>query len=363
MYSESDLQSAVAAGAIDPGAAEALRRHVAQLRALPVADEENVRLVTGFNDIFVAIACLLVIVSGYWGGSGIAAWLGASLVAAASWAMAEVFTRRRRMALPSIILLLAFVVSAGIAAAALAGLAMPPHRIAHTATWDGRTHVWYEMVRHPWQTATMALAGGVAAAVAAVAHWWRFRVAITVAAGTGALVLIVLSALSATTGHQWQSDEALAPAALASGLCVFALAMAWDLSDRERRTQRADIAFWLHLLAAPLIAHPLFHWIGVLGAERIGPAQAMGVLLVYALFAAIALVVDRRALLVSALIYVLAALDSLLRAFGSIQKNLALTTLLIGATLLALSIFWVPLRRTALRLLPARWRERLPAPG
>src|SRR5438874_3733945 len=34
-------------------------------------------------------------------------------------------------------------------------------------------------------------------------------------------------------------------------------AMAFDASDRERATRRADCAFWLHLLAAPLIVHSL----------------------------------------------------------------------------------------------------------
>ena len=39
------------------------------------------------------------------------------------------------------------------------------------------------------------------------------------------------------------------------GLAIFATAMKFDMSDRNRVTQRTDIAFWLHLLAAPLIVH------------------------------------------------------------------------------------------------------------
>jgi hypothetical protein len=41
------------------------------------------------------------------------------------------------------------------------------------------------------------------------------------------------------------------------GLRVFAAAMSFDLSDRDRMTRRSDCAFWLHLLAAPLIVHSL----------------------------------------------------------------------------------------------------------
>ena len=33
--------------------------------------------------------------------------------------------------------------------------------------------------------------------------------------------------------------------------------MYYDLSDRTRTTRLADCAFWLHLLAAPLIVHSL----------------------------------------------------------------------------------------------------------
>ena len=39
MYSESDLEAAVAAGAITPQAADALRSHVAAGRATPAVDE------------------------------------------------------------------------------------------------------------------------------------------------------------------------------------------------------------------------------------------------------------------------------------------------------------------------------------
>jgi hypothetical protein len=59
MYSETDLESAVAAGILSREAAEALREHVSGLRATPMVDEENFRLITGFNDIFVAIAGVL----------------------------------------------------------------------------------------------------------------------------------------------------------------------------------------------------------------------------------------------------------------------------------------------------------------
>lgn len=363
LYSEDDLQSAVTAGAISAEAAEALRAHVSATRIAPMADEENIRLVTSFNDIFVGIACLLVIFSGiYATGAGDRHWwMGGLLIAIASWLMAEIFTRKRRMALPSIIVLAAFVVGLGLFAGALVAEALPPHQVPVHYDFNGHREVWHRMERYPWQDAAIALSAAVAAGIGALLHWLRFHVAITVAAGTAAIVLLLLSTVAWATGQELKTNPALAPAAFLCGLAVFAFAMRWDLSDRERRTQRADIAFWLHLLAAPLIAHSLFYWLGVLDGNDVTPGHAAGVLVTYVAFALVALLVDRRALLVSALIYVLAALNGLLRNAGAIEMNLAISTLFVGAALLALSVFWTPLRRALLTLAPESWRQHLPA--
>lgn len=110
MYSEAELESAIAAGKLSRKDADALRAHVSTMRSAPIADEEQFRLVTGFNDIFVAIAGLLVLVGAGWLGGGLfhPAMAGVA-IAAAAWGMAEYFTRQRRMALPSILFFLAFV--------------------------------------------------------------------------------------------------------------------------------------------------------------------------------------------------------------------------------------------------------------
>ncbi|AMP36926.1 hypothetical protein [Ralstonia solanacearum] len=49
MYSESDIDGAVEAGVLSSEAAQALRNHVAALRAAPAVDEESFRLLTGFK--------------------------------------------------------------------------------------------------------------------------------------------------------------------------------------------------------------------------------------------------------------------------------------------------------------------------
>jgi hypothetical protein len=109
MYTEEDLASAVKAGALTEETAAAFRAHVAQLKNESAVDEEHFHLVTGFNDIFVVIACALLLVSVGWIGAAVAPWLGALAASIAAWALAEFFVRKRRMALPAIVLRLAFV--------------------------------------------------------------------------------------------------------------------------------------------------------------------------------------------------------------------------------------------------------------
>lgn len=335
MYSESDIDGAVAAGKLSAEAAAALRNFTAQGRHSPAVDEEHFRLLSGFNDIFVSIALVLALTAVYQIGAWISAPLGGVAIAGAAWMLAEYFTRTRRMALPSILLLGAFV---GGVAAALAGFLIV-------------------LQFHP--SARVGAATGAAVALlsagAAWLHWRRFMVPITVAAGSLALVGTLIGlAISANP-----VPEAIAfPVAGLGGLAVFGAAMRWDMSDLERRTRRSDVAFWLHLAAAPLIAHPVFHLLGVF-SDRVSIVTAVIVLLLYVGFGFVALAVDRRALLVSSLAYVLYALYSLISQAGAIELSASITALVIGSALLTLSVFWHQMRRVVIGMVGGL-RDRLP---
>jgi len=384
VYSEEDINSAVSAGALSADAAAAFRAHMTQVRDMPRGDEENFRLINSFNDIFVAIGVVIMLVAAGAIGQAIAsamapvtdiwasgfeptdaqlaAWSAASewrsamttlfagaLIAATAWPLSEFFTRRRRMALPSIILLLAFV--GGCFAAAMGiGLSL--------GAMDNES------------TGALFVAGaGLLAAGAAWLHWKRFMVPITVAAGAAAAAVTVIALLvSLLYGPIGLDDDTVGDTLLTltflMGLAVFAFAMRWDMSDRERTTRRSDVAFWLHLLAAPMIAHPVFYSLGVMdGADRVGVGSAIGVLAIYVLFGLVALAIDRRALLVSALAYVLVALAFLFDRFGAVELTFALTALVIGSALLSLSAFWTPIRNKVVAGLPNGWQTRVPVAG
>ena len=351
MYSESDLEAAVAAGALSPDAADALRNYVSVARATPAVDEEHFRLITGFNDIFVGVAAALLLSALAWIGSTIGPRIGNDgpspfaglFVAAAAWGLAEFFTRKRRMALPSILLLLAFTL--GVLATSAITLTLA---------------IGEESFRDNEQLGFGVLA--VSAAIAAIAawlHWRRFQVPITIAVGAAAVVGVVLASIGTAVGDVEELRRILLSLSLVAGIAVFLFAMWWDSSDPRRETRRSDVAFWLHLLAAPLIVHPIFTLLG-LNDGNANLLDALVVLLVYVLLGLTAIAIDRRALLVSALVYVLWAISDLFERFGAVELNLALTALVIGSALLLLSAFWHNARRMIVAPLPGGLQAKLP---
>lgn len=360
MYSQNDLDEAVAAGAIPPESANALRAFVEQQRRTPAADEEHFRLITGFNDIFVSIAAAILLFAIGWishsigenlgfriGGDGPSP-LAPAAIAAASWGLALFFTAKRRMALPSILLLLAFV--AGVTAT-----------IGFTIVYfiEG---AYQNSEPSPLVVGLTAAAAAAAGAIGAFVHWKRFRVPITVAAGAAAVSGIVVALLGAAIGETPQTMNVLLGAGLVLGIAVFLFAMKWDSSDPARITRRSDVAFWLHLLAAPMIVHPVFTLLGLNdGDATVG--EGLVVIAIYVVLGVAALAIDRRALLVSALAYVLYAMNNLFETFGAVGLNIALTALVIGSALLLLSAFWHQARAMVVERLPSGLRGYLPAAG
>jgi hypothetical protein len=355
MYSQNDLDEAVAAGAISADSAAALRGFVETQRALPGVDEEHFRLITGFNDIFVAIASAILLFAVGWIGQSIGQATGLVIdhdgpsplaplaIAATAWGLALFFTAKRRMALPSIMLLLAFV--GGVFAATAFALVLP---IGEPPNDQGALYA-----------GIIGSLAGVVATAAAWLHWKRFHVPITIAAGAAAVSAIAVGLLVAAIGNVENVEKPILGFVLLLGVGVFLFAMRWDSSDPARVTRRSDVAFWLHLLAAPMIVHPVFTLLGLNdGTATIG--EGLVVIALYVALGLTALAIDRRALLVSALAYVLYALSELFKQVGAVELNIALTALVIGSALLLLSAYWHQARALVVRRLPEGLRSHLP---
>ncbi|MCZ0732936.1 hypothetical protein [Phreatobacter sp. AB_2022a] len=379
MISRETLDSAVAQGVITAQQRDQL--DALERRSFPgAADdagsaEENLRLIGGGNDLFVTVGSVLLTVGFYFVLTTLLpdrrAWI-AALVAAFSWALAEVVTRQHRMKLSSTVLSLFFVLSFGVALG-LEILARHPIQKPES--------IWQLLaLRQQVSSAGYLFLGGVMVAVAL--YFWRFKVPIL--AGIFAIAATLLAFLQTalllydgvTTGAvalpRLADVPELVRAALymplVCGLIVFGTAVALDISDRERRKVWSDCAFWLHVVSAPMLVHPLF--IMATGQDvvmgRIQPdanATVMLAVLIVA-FVYVALAIDRRSLLVPTLAYfgslgIYTLIHSTASSTG--VPPFALILLVVGALIVTFGAGWQHIRRLIIRpTLPQAVLDRLP---
>ena len=354
-YSEADIDSAIAAGVLSTETAARLKQHLLS-STFPsphtaLAEEEHFRLIGGFNDIFVVIASVLLLF-------GLGRLLGpvhnsliAASIAVTAWILAEYFVRRKHLALTAIVLLAYFAVGVfwGVQ-----GLLPPLGDPMGAATWRAwGVHRLFQTMRSDYMNMIVPSAVTV---LAIWLHWWRFHVPVSVACGVAAFLGLLLTTL--ITFFPAVKD-ALLPISFCFGLIVFALAMRWDSSDIIRQTRRSDVAFWLHLMAAPLLVHPLFSYLGVFSGKTTANLAWIMVAL-YAIIALLSLIIDRRALMVSSLSYVLYAFTVVFKEYGVIYEGLTVGALIIGTALLLLAALWQPVRARVMILLPCRLQKHLP---
>lgn len=330
MYTDEDLYSAADRGIFPRSSVDEFKRYMASSANTNLIDEENFRLVSGFNDIFVSISCAILVVSSGWLLGRLLPSLGFAMAAVASWGLALFFIKKKRLALPSIVLLVAFIVGV------INAVALSLDYV------DVNKDVAY----------FIGLAVGVCAAYL---HWRIFYVPITVAAGMASLAAFLLAFLS----HFEIAEYLIYLSICTFGLITFFLAMYWDAKDTNRSTRQSDTAFWLHLLAAPLFVHPIFLSTGFFSGEP-QLSSLISVVFLYLILALISIVVDRRALMVSSLVYVLYAFQQIFSAYGIITSGLAVAGVLIGSALLVLSAFWYKSRKGLLRFVPVFIRRYLP---
>ena len=316
---------------------------------LPVSpDDEQLRFISGFSDVFVTIGLAMFLGAvGYFALSSYGPFGMWMAVAVTAWLLAEFFTRLRRMALPSIVLLIVFAWAAFAASAIFLGPG---------ATYSSSQSAWALFAFGVIEPAMLAGAAFLTVLLTAL-HYWRFRVPITIAAGCGALLLMVIGLASGLFPQS--SRGAHSALILACGLAIFGLAMRFDMTDPERLTRRTDIAFWLHLLAAPLIVHSVTRGL-VTDASKLDPGTAVAIIAVFLALSFVAVLIDRRAMLVSGLTYAGIAFWTLIRQAGLSDMTTPLTVLVLGTFVLLLSAGWRPLRAGILLTVPPALARRLP---
>lgn len=352
MLENEDLDAAVAEGIVTDAQAVALRDFVLKRRRRQIAEEvneERFRFMRGFNDIFFAVGILLL-GFGLFYFANLIGTTGAYLLAAVGmWALAELLVRRMLLVLPGILLVCFFV--------AFVYRAIPPDLWAFVAVPPAPgVSPRFGALQGLWGNGLLAAVAAKAtiAAIAAALFYTRFRLPFALLLVAGGGVVAVQALLTDWVGA---SQGVL----LLCGLGVFAAAMSFDLSDRERLTRRSDNAFWLHLLAAPIIVHSLVLMVAGTTAFTMTAPVAAAVLLIVAALALVAIIIDRRALFVSALTYLGSVIAYALTSAATDRSIIFFSTLVIlGIAVLALGVGWLPLRRRLLSLFSPELVARLP---
>lgn len=310
----------------------------------PVEESEAPRFVRGFHDILITIGIIAAL-------GGLAALASVFALFPAIIVLAEILVRRQRLALPAFALTLAL--SSAITTTVLIIL-------------DGMADK-----SGPVVAGTMLF---FAQPLLLLPFYWRYRVPVALAmmiiGAFGLAVMLVIAVLQGLVGSSniFETHVLLVGfVALAAALTLFATAMAFDLRDPARVTRRSDVAFWLHLGAAPALLWSVFAvamgssgGVGWWGNDP-GPYEASVAVIAVAVMMFIGIVIDRRAFVTSGLISLGVAIVVLARAVDIEFSELgAAAILLVGLIVLTLGVGWLALRRRLLAVLPQGWRDRLP---
>lgn len=330
----------------DPGAT-GLDAPRASEPALPVEESEAPRFIRGFHDILITIGIIVALV-------GVAGLASVYAVIPVALVLAEILVRRQRLALPAVTLTAAVIMAVGY----------------------GTVPIWEAIDKayeHWFPAGTLAAIG-----VASLLVYWRYKVPIALAGGLVSAFAAIVYALGFAVW--WLSGNPTFfdahPTVLVGFLGLFAVlvfgtALWFDIRDRHRLTRRSDVAFWMHLAAAPAILYTIMAQI-YLGSTDVWFAanttawQAAAVVGAVLLLMLIGIILDRRAFVTSGLLSfgyafrILMTEGGLADALSSADTLIFLTFLAIGVVVLSLGIGWQPLRNIIVRRLPDGLQDMIP---
>lgn len=291
------LEKAAASGLISPEQILPLYQFISHETALAQSKgEEQLRFIRSFGDVFISLGIAFVAVSmALLQFTGI--WLAVPILALCL--TAEWLVRLRRLALPGIVILIALLFFVA--------------------------QLW------GFSDSSRYLLNAVNVTLAAAAFYWRYKMPFSMLA----IALGILCLCSSVLGFE---EWLLAP----YGLTVFLVAMVFDARDTSRSGLASDCAFWLHLLAAPLMVHGMM--VGFRASEY-SLANPVLMLVFFIVFFLVALWVDRRALLVSSLSYAIYALITLAKQQSLMIENISLFIFMgFGAFIVFFGTYWYKAR-------------------
>ena len=366
MLNKTDLANAVSEGIITGEQAEQLNAFSKRIHAnddsprfqeLETRDEPF-RLLRGFRDIFIALGIMFLSIGAtvlnfaitgnalsfsnndintqrslieFMSGA-----VGAAILLIVGIVIAEIVTRKLRLPLSSLILSLAIALWAG-----LFGMQIS----APAASLLTQSAV---------QLKSISLVLFFLSAFIGISLFYvRYRLPFVMLVVAATLVGLGLSIIKSIFLDLETYDLRFVIGGL--GFIVFLFAMNFDLKDRLRLTRLSENAFWLHLLAAPLMIH------SILATSSWDQISIPLILAVFTILTLIALIIDRRAFLVSSLLYMAGAFTQIVKALGlDSSLQFAVPILFIGLLVVVLGIGWSPLRRLIMTIVPSAIANRVP---
>ena len=339
-YSEADLDAAVNASAISPETSDRLKQYLGEkaspARQVSQANEEFYRVVSGYNDGFTATVCAMLLMSILVCAASSA--LVVIFVAVGTWILSECFVKDRRLSLTGMVLFLVFASS----------VALLSYLVLIFLSSAGDSY---------FSKNTYNIFASFVVVVASWFYWARFKVPIAVACGAvTAIAFIALSSFVLLPRPRINPYAIL----FAGGLITLCIAIYIDSLKAKPQTPQADVAFWLHLVAAPLLLYPVCIGLIPNGDDLITPLGAALIAVSCVLTIFISLCINRRALLFCPLIFIVGCnyYPSLYPMY--INEIFFISSIAIGVFMLLLASFWQPARFIALRFLPKIIKNKLP---
>lgn len=275
--------------------------------------EEQLRFIRSFGDIFITLGIVFVSIAAaqfeYQTVFKIIPII--VLIATTEW-----LVRVRRLALPGIALLISTLYFASQFSPLTKQILFPNGNNSLIAQFD--------------------LAELIILTVVALLFYWRYRMPFT-------LLPIALGIIGTITSLMNIDIRQVQYLIIIYGLIVFAVAMWFDSRDTKRKTRLSDAAFWLHLLAAPLVVHGVM--VNLLVEAHSLPYRELLIILFFSGFFLIAMYVDRRAILVSSISYAIYAIVELAKNNQIHIENMTLVIFVgFGIFIIVFGVYWYKIR-------------------
>jgi len=342
-----EIEAAREAGVIDETKARELSDFLKSRQAPGTSsDDEALRFLTNFNDIFISTGIVLLSI-GLMIGSGVLFGATGSAFAVilpvliVLWALLEYFAGRRRLLLPSMTLTVMITGLVTLLTALVANGLGNADNLASSLS---------DSIFKPFDTIKgvgLWAAGG--AILGAGAIYARFRLPFS-------LFLIALAIAfglyieAGTNGNV--SSIYSGGASFLIGLATLGVAILFDARDPERTSLNSDNAFWLHLAAAPQVMLGLRALFSGGTYDTLSGGEAGVLLVALAGFSVLSLALNRRALIAAGLLSFWLAINAITGPASGGLWNVALPLLLLGGGIVLLGAGWKTARRLVLAFMP-----------